>query len=349
MNLVRRSSPHLAPANSVSLMMRRVLYALIPATIAYVWFFGWGLIFNMIIASAVCLGAEALMLKLRQRPLQPFIMDYSAVVTAVLLAFALPPLAPWWITAFGSLFAIVFAKHLYGGLGYNVFNPAMVGYVVLLISFPVEMTRWLPPETFVDESLRLGPLQTLMVIVTGQLPDGVSWDAISQATPLDLMKTEIARAATVSEVRASPLFGDFGGRGWEWIGNWVALGGLWLLYLRVIRWQIPIAMVGAVLLVSGLFHVVDPDHFASPGFHLFSGATLLGAFFIATDPVSAATTPRGRLIYGAGIGLLTYLIRTFGGYPDAVAFAVLLMNMAVPLIDHFTKPRTYGHGTADDG
>lgn len=336
-------APHLKPVNTVGGVMRQVLYALVPATIAYVWYFGWGIVIQMLIAAIFALAAEAAMLLARERPLKPFITDFSAVVTAVLLAWALPPTAPWWLAALGAVFAIVFAKHLYGGLGYNVFNPAMAGYVVLLISFPQEMTTWLAPEMLVDDEHRLTFWQTLLAIVTGSFPDSVNVDAVTSATPLDYMRTQLTENRTIAEIRAQPLFGDFGGRGWEWIGNYLILGGIWLMYRRVIRWQIPAGVLLGLGGTAAVFYALDPGSHASPGFHIFSGGALLCAFYIATDPVTAATTEKGRFIYGLGIGALIYVIRAWGGYPDGVAFAVLLMNMAAPMIDYYTKPRTYGH------
>ncbi len=336
-------APHLAPPNSVALVMRQVLYALVPAAVCYVWFFGPGLIINMLIACTTALAAEAAMLYLRGRPVRKYLGDHSAVLAGVLLAFAIPPLTPWWVTATGALFAIVFAKQLFGGLGYNPFNPAMAGYVVLLVSFPVHMTAWLPPDVDGLAQVDFSLWQTLVIIFSGQLPPGLSWDAITTATPLDRVKTGLSLMQTISEIRQHPLFGDFGGRGWEWLANAFAAGGLWLLYKGVIRWHIPFSMIVSLLFIATLAYLVDPGSHPSPAFHLFSGATLIGAFFIATDPVSAATTDKGRLIYGAGIGVLTYIIRSWGGYPDGVAFAVLIMNMTVPLIDKYTVPRVYGH------
>jgi len=239
-------------------------------------------------------------------------------------------------------FAVVVAKHLYGGLGYNPFNPAMVGYVVLLISFPREMTSWLPPNLLND--LHVGFFDTLVAIFTGSLPYELTIDAITSATPLDTIKTNLGLSITVGEsINSSALFGDFGGIGWEWIGNWIFLGGVWLIYKKIITWHIPISMLASLFIISLLFYLGDPDHNSSPMFHMFSGATMLGAFFIATDPVSACTTPKGKILFGAGIGALIYIIRVWGGYPDGVAFAVLLMNMAAPTIDYYTQPRVYGH------
>jgi electron transport complex protein RnfD len=268
----------------------------------------------------------------------------SAVVTALLFAVAVPPTLPWWLTVLGILFAIVVVKQLYGGIGYNPFNPAMAGYVFLLVSYPVEMTSWLPPIMLNDNPL--GFLETLSLIFTGGLPSGLTIDAITAATPLDEMRTSLDLNKMIPEIRESPLWGDFGGRGWEWVGNWYFLGGLWLLYKRTITWHIPVSMLGALIVLAGIFYLLDPQSHPFPAFHVFSGGAMLGAFFIATDPVSACTTKRGQLIYGAAIGALVFVIRTWGGYPDAVAFAVLLMNMAAPTIDHYTQPRIFGEHKA---
>jgi Na+-translocating ferredoxin:NAD+ oxidoreductase subunit D len=337
--------PHVRPATSVTRVMGEVLLALVPATVAWVWFFGPGILYNMAVAAVVALACEAGALALRRRPVLPHLFDLSALVTAVLLAFCLPPLTPWWITATGAAFAILFAKQLYGGLGYNPFNPAMAGYVVLLISFPEPMTRWLPPlgDAIGLASTSLGWLDTLRFTLAGALPGGIEWDAISGATPLDDLRTQLSLALTVDEIRSSPLYGLLGARGWEWTAAWVGVGGLYLLARRIIRWQIPLAVLAGLCVPAALLWLLDPGSHPPPTFHLFSGATLLCAFFIATDPVSAATSRHGRLAYGFGIGLLIFVIRSWGGYPDGVAFAVLLMNMAVPAIDHFTRPRTYGH------
>lgn len=332
------SSPFVHGPNSVSRVMLQVIYALIPAAAAYVWIFGWGVLVNLVWASVLALGLEAAVLVARRKPVRPYLTDGSALVTAVLLAFALPPLAPWWLTAVGVAFAIVIAKHLYGGLGFNPFNPAMVGYVTLLISFPLEMTTW--PAA---EAPHLGPLQALGYIFGGQLPGGLTLDTITGATPLDAMKTQLGLDRTVSEILNTPTFGAFGGAGWEVVNGLVLAGGLWLVFRRTISWHTPAGMLGALFVIALVFHLSAPDQFAGPLFHLASGGAILGAFFIATDPVSGATSARGRLLFGAGAGLLTYVIRTWGGYPDGVAFAVLLMNMAAPTIDYYTQPRVFGH------
>ena len=340
MKFVTATSPHGALSGSLTRVMGLVLLAVLPGVVAMTWYFGWGILINVAIACVSAVAAEAAFLHLRRRPIKSTLLDLSAVVTAVLLALALPPALPWWMTVFGAVFAIIIVKQLYGGLGYNPFNPAMAAYVLLLVSFPVAMTQWLPPNMLADPPLSFA--QTLSVVFLGNLPDGMTWDAVSSATPLDEMRTRLNQNQMISEIRQSPLWGDFGGRGWEWVGNWFLVGGLFLIWQRVISWHIPVSMLGSLLLIAGVFWAIDPESHPFPAFHLFSGGAIVGAFFIATDPVSAATTERGRLVYGALIGILVFVIRTWGGYPDAVAFAVLLLNMAAPTIDYYTQPEVFG-------
>jgi len=322
--------------------MLQVILALLPGIAAMIWYFGWGLLINIVLAVSSALGFEALVLKLRQRPILPTLRDLSAVVTALLFAIAVPPLLPWWLTLLGMAFAIILVKQFYGGLGYNPFNPAMAAYVLLLISYPVQMTSWLPPSMLTPHHLDF--MQTLSLIFGGAPPQGLTWDSITMATPLGDMRTHLHMDQMISEIKQSPVWGDFGGLGWEWVGNWFLLGGLWLIYKRTISWQIPFSFLSGLIVIASVFWLFDPERYPFPLFHVFSGAAILGAFFIATDPVSASTTPRGQLIYGAAIGVLVYVIRTWGGYPDGVAFAVLLLNMAAPTIDYYTQPRTFGHG-----
>ena len=343
MEFERREAPFIAPESNVPTMMRHVLLALVPAAVAYVWYFGAGFVFNLVIAGIFCVGGEAVMLHLRGRPVERTLTDYSAVVTAALLAFAMPALTPWWVTATAALFAIVVAKHLYGGLGYNIFNPAMAGYVVALVAFPMHMNLWTAPRMGDIDYHFLTVSETIRFTLTGTLPDYLTFDAISRATPLDVVKAGLNNMLTFDELMAYPIMGDFGGRGWEWIGNFTAIGGGWLLLKKVIRWQIPFGVLAGLLIPSGLAYVLFPGVSPSPGFHLFTGGAILCAFFIATDPVSAATSDRGRLVYGFGIGFLIYAIREWGSYADGVAFAVLLMNLAVPTIDYLTRPRIVGH------
>ncbi len=333
------SSPHGSGPNKLDRTMLHVVLALIPGTAALFWYFGWGVLINIAIATTVAWGSEALVLLIRKRPVLVTLKDNSALVTAWLLAISLPPLLPWWLTALGIAFAIIFAKQLYGGLGYNPFNPAMVAYVVLLISFPLEMTQWLAPATVGPETLSLS--ETLQIMFFEELPTG-GWDALSGATPLDKIKTDLALLKTVSEAKADPLFSTLSGHGWQSVAFCYLLGGIYLIYKKVISWHTPIAVLGGISVIALIFYLLNSEAYTSPLFHIFSGGALLGAFFIATDPVSSCTSNKGKLVYGAGIGLLTYIIRTWGGYPDGIAFAVLLMNMAAPFIDYYTKPRVFG-------
>ena len=337
-------SPYLRPQTGVGAVMREVALALVPAAVCYFFFFGFGILFNIALCIAGCAAFEALALKLRGEPVLTVLSDFSVVLTGVLLAFALPPYLPVWVTLTACAAAVLVAKHAYGGLGFNPWNPAMLGYAVALIAFPVAMSSWLPPAIGDLDYVRPGIVDRWLYIVTGQWPGALTLDAVTQATPLDLVRTAARGQVTFDELKtASPLFGDFGGRGWEWVGNFILLGGGWLLYRGIIRWHIPVAVLVGMLAPATIDSIASGGAHPGPGFHLFSGATLLGAFFIATDPVSAATSPRGRLVYGFGIGFIAWVIRKWGGYPDGIAFGVLLMNSAVPLIDRFTAPRIMGH------
>jgi electron transport complex protein RnfD len=344
MAFMKMSSPHAHRAGDTGDVMKQVILACTPGLIALSYFFGPGSIFNVVIASGFAVAFEAAILKLRNRPIGFYLNDYSAVVTGVLLGLALPPYCPWWIIAIGVGSAIVLAKHLYGGMGYNPFNPAMVGYVVLLISFPLEMTQWASPRPVLEQGQSLvGPLSAL-----GQIWLGIPIDGYSGATPLDLFKQNDSQLVE-HFYAAEPLFANarWAGAGWEWVNIGFLLGGGYLLYKRIFTWHTPVSMLAAIFIMSVVFYDGGSSHSGgSPYLHLLSGATMLGAFFIATDPVSSAVSTKGRLIYGAGIGVLVYLIRVWGNYPDAVAFAVLLMNFAAPFIDHYTLPRTYGHSSA---
>lgn len=348
MNFLLSSSPHHHVRRKTNDVMRMVIYAVIPGLLLQTWFFGWGAIVHLLLASVTAVVTEALFLELRKKDFEKAIKDCSAILTAVLLAVSIPPFAPWWITVTGTFFAIAIVKQLYGGLGFNLFNPAMAAYVMLLISFPVQMTNWAPPlelalysHDFVD---------AVYIIFTGFSAEGYSIaqlrtdiDGVTLATPLDTVKTGLTMGHTLTESLQGSIFSDGRGIGWFWVNCAYLLGGLFLLRSKIINWQIPGGMILGMLAVSLLMFAIDSDLYASPFFHMMSGGFMLGAFFIATDPVSASTTNRGRLIFGAGIGIWVYVIRNWGGYPDAIAFAVLIMNMAVPLIDYYTRPRTYGH------
>ncbi|GGE44234.1 electron transport complex subunit D [Halopseudomonas oceani] len=350
MALVRMTSPHAKGNNHTQTIMLWVLGATLPGIAVLTWFYGFGTLINIVYASVVALLVESLILAIRKRPIGFYLRDGSALVTAWLLALALPPYAPWWLTLIAVSFAIVFGKQLYGGLGQNPFNPAMLGYVVVLISFPVEMTSWPAwrgiEAVMPDVHATLGLLDGLSRIF---LPVSSEIDGWTLATALDAVKTN--NSLTMTELQAAnPAFGQFAGYGWEWVNVAYLLGGLVLLYKRIYSWHAPVGMLAALVVMSLLFwNGSGSDSNGSPLFHLFSGAAMLGAFFIITDPVSGATSKQGRLIFGAGVGIMVYVIRAWGGYPDAVAFAVLLMNLAAPTIDYYSTPRTYGHRKAKRG
>ena len=329
-------APYLLKDVSVSQVMIQVCIALVPGIAAYAWLIGPAILVQLVIASLAALLAESAMLKIRGKPQALFLSDGSAIVTAWLIALTFPPLAPWWLVALGTVFAIVVAKHLYGGLGQNPFNPAMIAFAVCIVAFPALMSQW--PSVGLQMSL-----VEQMNIILGLAP---RVDALAGATPLDALKTALKLSDSnvdVAQLLANQdIFGNFAGRGWEWVAGGYLLGGLWMWQRKLITWHVPFAFIGALLLISGALWLYNPAQFANPLFHLFSGGAMIGAFFIATDPVSGCTTPRGKLIFGAGAGLLAYIIRVFGGYPDGVAFAVLLMNLCAPLIDLLTQPPIFG-------
>ncbi len=346
MAFLRVSSPHAHNTNTTSDVMRWVLYATLPGLFALVNFFGWGTPINLVIASITALACEAAVLAIRQRPVLFYLTDCSALVTAILLGLALPPYAPWWVVVIATASAIILAKQLYGGLGYNPFNPAMVGYVIVLISFPVEMTQWATPSTLLNPGEGLPSLMdALNTVFTGS----TAIDGYTGATPLDLFKNE--QGLLVEQIyERYPLFSqaNFAGAGWEWVNLGFLAGGCYLLYKRAFTWHAPVSMLLALSVMTFLFYDGGSSESGGPILlHLFSGGTMLAAFFIITDPVSSAVSNKGRMIYGAGIGVLIYIIRVWGNYPDAIAFAVLLMNFAAPFIDYYTVPRTYGHKKAE--
>ena len=350
MAFLKVTSPHASRAGTTSNVMQTVLLACVPGLAALTLSFGVGSIINVALACLFCVGFEAAILAMRKQPVAFYLKDYSAVVTAFLLGMALPPYAPWWLVAVGCFFAIVIAKQLYGGLGFNPFNPAMVGYVVLLISFPIEMTRWTLDASALAEGINLPNLiQSLALVFTGSSDTLI--DGYTAATPLDVLKQN--SVFTLDSLYASePVFhsAKWAGAGWEWVNIGFALGGGYLLYKKIFTWHAPISMLIALTVLAALFYDGGSStSTGSPIFHLLSGATMLGAFFIVTDPVSSAVSTKGRLIYGAGVGSLIFIIRAWGNYPDAVAFAILLMNFAAPFIDYYTLPRTYGHNKANSG
>ena len=328
--------PYLTQNVSVQRIMLQVLAALLPGVAVYVWLIGPVVLVQLAIATVAVLIAEAFMLKLLNKPLGLFLSDGSAIVTGWLIALTFPPLAPWWLVVVGCFFAIIVAKHLYGGLGQNPFNPAMIAFAVCIVSFPALMSQWPPVDLRHDVADQLA-------LVFGTAP---RIDTMSGATPLDTLKTALKLgegSATVHSILAdTSTYGQIAGRGWEWVAAAYLLGGLWLWQRKIISWHAPIGFLAGIALPAGALWAWQPEQFANPLFHLFSGGAMLGAFFIVTDPVSGCTTPKGKVIFGLSAGVLAFLIRVFGGYPDGVAFAVLLLNICVPLIDLYTQPPIFG-------
>lgn len=310
--------------------MKQVLLAAVPGLLVFFWSYGWGVLINLVLTGVTALTVEALVLQLRKRPIKPTLSDGSALVSATLLALALPPYCPWWLTVSAATFALLFGKQLYGGVGKNPFNPAMLGFAMVMVTFPQQMTHW-PSSHGMD---LLGGLQQVFGFGLDQTPD--AW---AQATALDSLR--INKSLTMDELFAgNPAFGQFGGRGMEWVNLAFLAGGAFLLQRQVFSWHAPVGMLASLFVISLLcWNGSGSDSHGSPLFHLLTGATMLGAFFIVTEPVSGAKSPGARLLFGAGVGLLTYVIRTWGGYPDGVAFAVLLMNLCVPTLERLIASR----------
>lgn len=342
-------SPHAHAPSSVGQIMATVMLALTPATLFGFYLYGWPAFNLWAVAVLTALATEAATLGMQQRPVKPALMDGSAVLTAWLLAVSLPPWAPWWIAAVGSLFAILVGKQVFGGLGQNVFNPAMAARVMLLIAFPVEMTLWTAPGSF--SGALLPDFREGLDISFG----GVSMDGMASASLLGHVKTEFTRGVDLAHSLptffashqaglADALWGHRAGSLGETSALLLLAGGVVLLLRRVITWHAPVAMLLGVVLPALVAHAVNPAHYLEPGAHLLSGGLMLAAFFIVTDPVTCPNTGAGQFVFGLGAGLLTWIIRSWGGYPEGVAFAVLLMNAATPVIDRYMKPRIYGRG-----
>ncbi len=301
--------------------MRAVIYSLVPACLVAIYLFGPSALGVLLVATLGCLATEVFCQRLMRQPVT--IADGSAAITGILLALNLPPTSPWWMTLLGAVIAITVGKQVYGGLGANPFNPALVARVVLLISFPVQMTTWSHPA----------PLGSGLDLVTTATPLG-EW---KNAVMLTGQMREVAQGSTLNH-----LLGNMPGCVGEVSALALLLGAAYLFYRRILTWHIPMTFVGTVVILSGLFWLVNPGKYPDPLFHLLTGGLVLGAFYMATDMVTTPVSPKGMLVFGVGCGVLTVLIRLFGGYPEGVSFAILLMNAATPLIDRYTRPKIYG-------
>ena len=319
---IASSSPHMHQGDSVRKIMVSVVLALLPALLFAVWRFGLPALRVSFVCVFTCVLAEAVARRCMKRDMA--VDDFSAIVTGLLLAFNLPPSLPSWMCAVGSLVAIVIAKQLFGGLGYNPFNPALVGRVFLLVACPVAMTaawsEWAVPG---------------------------ATDAVTSATPLGYVKTALTAGQSVPMVfdgaaAWSFFLGFKNGSLGEVSGLALLIGGLFLMWRRCISWHVPVCYIGTVMLLTGALWLLDPAHNMNPLFHLLTGGLMLGAFFMATDMVTTPVTRLGLAVFGIGCGMLTVAIRKFGGYPEGVAFSILIMNAVTPLINRATKPRVFG-------
>jgi RnfABCDGE-type electron transport complex D subunit len=338
------ASPHAHGGNSVSRTMFRVQMALVPATLYGFWLFGWPSFFLWLLTILCCLGFEALALKMMGAArIKRSLFDGSALLTGWLLAMTLPPWAPWWVAVLGGFIAIIIGKHVFGGIGQNVFNPAMVARVALLVSFPLPLTQWVSPLPI--SSLAAPDFIDGLRIFLTSLPVP---DAMASASLLGYAKTEMSRGmdllAALGGTHAPALswLGVRAGSMGESASLLILAGGLYLLFSRIISWHTPLAVLAGVAIPAAIAHALDPAHYLSVETHLLSGALMLGDFFIATDYVTSPNTGAGQIVFGLGVGLLTWVIRSYGGYPEGVAFAVLLMNALTPVIDRFVKPRVLG-------
>ncbi len=337
------SGPHTRTHTKVGYIMGQVIVALFPATLFGFYCFGWSalLLFLVTVVSAVFF--EAVCLRLAGREVLPVLRDGSAILTGWLLAMTLPPWAPWWIGVVGSGIAIILAKQVYGGLGQNLFNPAMLARVALLISFPVEMTTWANVAPLFSVQSQ-GFSDAVKITFLGL----ENVDSFTGATVLGHVKTELSQNHVLPQIldgyylTQDAWLGYMRGSMGEVSGLLLLLGGIWLLVKKIITWYIPLTLLMTVAICAGIFHLIDPQHYLSPAVHLSSGAMICVAFFIATDYVTSPNTPFGQMLFGAGCGLLIFIIRTWGGYPEGAGFAVLLMNATTPLIDHYFRPRIYG-------
>lgn len=307
--------------------MGLVLLACTPGLLALFWLHGWGVLINLLLCAMAALATEALLLNLRRQAIEPALADGSALVTAVLLATALPPQTPWWLPVAATSVAIGLGKQAFGGVGRNLFNPAMLGYAFALLSFPAQMNHWPGQAPGLLDSLELSFTHSAHI------------DAWASPTVLDTLRHN--RSLTIDELFAGhPAFGHLGGRDSEWVNLAFLLGGLFLLQRKVFTWHAPAGLLGALLLFSLLgWNGSGSDSNGSPLLHLFSGSTMLAAFFIATEPVSGCRRPLARLAFGVGAGLLIYLVRTWGSLPDGTAYAILLMNLAAPALDRWAEGR----------
>ena len=323
--LIVSGSPHIHGEMTIKSIMWGVVIALLPAWLAGVWFFGIGAVIVTLVSIASCVLFEFLIQKFVLKQ-EPTVNDGSAVVTGLLLAMNVPSSLPWWQVVIGSLVAIGIVKMAFGGLGKNLFNPALIARVFLLISFPVTMTTWPVP---IESRANV-----------------FNFDGVTGPTPLGTLKTQLAMGQTVAQIKlpsyTNLLWGNIGGSFGEVSAIALIIGGIYMLYRKIITWHIPVSFILTAFIFSGILCLVNPNRYADPVFHILAGGLLIGAIFMATDLVTSPMTAWGKIIFGIGCGVLTILIRVFGAYPEGVSFAILIMNAFVPLIDRAFKPKRFG-------
>jgi len=329
------ATPHLRDKTTIPVIMYSVIGALLPALIGAVYFFGYRALMLTAIAVAACVLTEGIIQKLSRRPLT--ILDGSAIVTGILLAFNLPGGVSWWIPVVGAVFAIAVGKLTFGGLGFNPLNPALLGRVFLQQSWPVQVNSlWTNPRgtAIPDAETIATPLAVLKEnIAVLKVPDGSSIEAVNTA-----MSRIVDLKLSYMDLFVGRVPGCIG----ETSAALLLLGAAFLLYKRYIEWRIPFAFVGTVALLTWIFGGYE-GYFTGPWlFHILSGGVIIGAFFMATDMVTSPITPKGQLVFGMGCGILTVVIRLYGGYPEGVSYSILLMNLAVPLLDKYTRPKVFG-------
>jgi len=316
------SSPHIRSPEDVPWIMRQVIYALIPGALVGIYFFGVPAIKVILISTLACIMFEILWQRLVGQPIT--VKDGSACLTGLLLAMNLPAGSPWWLVVIGAAVAMILGKHVYGGLGNNPFNPALVARVFLLISFPVHMTTWAQPRAFLSSTA----------------------DAVSGATPLGALKTAIFEHGTVAAYGdfnlLDPFLGNIGGSLGEISALALLLGGIYLIGRKIISWHIPVIYIATVFIFTGICWLINPNMYAPPLFHVIAGGLMIGAFFMATDMVTSPITNKGKIVFAVGCGVITVVIRLWGGYPEGVSFAILIMNAFVPLINKATGPKKFG-------
>lgn len=345
-----QSSPHqFAPLRTQRVMLI-VILATLPGILVHAWFFGYGIMLNIIVAAGIALATEAACLKLKDAPIKDGLSDNSALVTAILFGIAMPPGSSWWLLAMGIIFAVALVKHAYGGLGQNAFNPAMAGYLFLLLAFPLQMTTWQLPTAALSPELQNSPLnaeslwQSLQFLAATSDAQVAALDGFAKATPLIEYKLAAPNAMREAQLVGLSYFSPTAETGWELTNMAYLLGGLILLSLGIVSWHIPFSILASVVVMSLLFYSPgNASVVGTPYLHLFGSATMIGAFFIATDPVSAATSNPAKIVYGIIIGVSIYSIRVWGSYLDSIAIAVLFGNFCAPLLDHVFRPRIFGH------